>query len=149
MAMADGWFGLSFRDQFDTSALGINLIGAGAEYQLVTNTFTPDFNVHDAEADITNEITGTLGDYTAGGEPLTTPTLAASGGFCTWDATDESLTGMTVTGIRGQVFFDDATTVVVDALILASDFASDFNVTSGTLTIQYDVNGIGRIDYIP
>lgn len=148
MAMASGIFGLTLRDVLDTSGVNVDLIGAGIKMQLVTDTYTPDFNVHDTETDITNEISGT--GYTAGGKAITSPTLVASAGVLTWDAADTSWTSATFSAVRGRVLFDDTpTTPVADPLICATTFGSDYAVTSGTFTVQENASGILTIDYTP
>jgi hypothetical protein len=148
MAMASGFFGLTLRDQFDPSQIGVNLTGAGHKQQLVTDTYTPNFDTHDQEADITNEVSGT--GYTAGGKAFTSPTLNASSGLLTFDAADESWTGATISNIRGRVGWDDTpTSPVADPLTFSTNFGSDFSVTSGTFTIVENASGIVTIDYTP
>lgn len=148
MPMASGFFGLTLRDQFDASQIGANFVGAGHKQQLVTDTFTPDFNAHDQEMDITNEVTGT--GYTANGSAFVSPTLTASAGLLTFDAADGSWTTATISNIRGRVCYDDTpTSPVADPLTLATTFGSDFSVTSGTFTIQENAAGILTIDYTP
>jgi len=154
MAMASGLYGATLRDQFDTSALGVDLLGQGAgnmEFQLVSDTHTPDFNTHTSETDITNEVDGG-GDYTAGGEPLpATLSLTASTGVLTYDAGDVSLTGTTfATGVRGCIVFDDSvTTPTADPLVMAMTFGADYTTSSGTFAITWSANGLFQIDYTP
>lgn len=145
MAMASGFFGLTLRDQFDASALGVDLVSDDVKYQFVSDSYTPDFNAHDQETDITNEVTGT--GYTTGGESLASKTLVASGGVLTFDAADVSLPGTTLSSVEGVVLFDD--TVAGDPLICAVDFGTTYATTSGTFAITWNASGIFTIDYTP
>lgn len=147
MAMASGLFGLTFRDALlnDTA---LNLDTDTIKYQFVADAYTPNFDTHDAEGDITNEATGT--GYTTGGEALSTPTLAVSSGFLVFDAVDVSLSTTTLASVRGVVLFDDTiTTPVADPLVAAVTFGADYSTTAGTFAITWSASGIWRIDYTP
>lgn len=145
MAMASGVFGLTLRDQFDASQLGVDLVSDVVKFQLVSNTYTPDFTVHGTELDITNEISGT--GYTSGGVALSGKTLAAAAGTLTFDASDVSLSNTTLTGVRGAVLFDD--TQASDVLVSATTFGADYNTVNGTFAIAWNASGIFYIDYTP
>ena len=148
MVMASGLFGLTLRDQFDASQIGVNLVGAGHRQQLVTDSYTPNFNTHDTETDITNEVTGT--GYTAGGQAFSSPTLVVSGGVLTFDAADATWTTATISNIRGRVAYDDTpTSPVADPLTVATTFGADYSVTAGTFTITENASGIFTIDFTP
>lgn len=149
MAMASGAYGLTLRDILDASALPVNLVGDTLLQQLVTDTHTPDFNAHDAEGDITNEV-GASGDYTAGGVALASKTLTAAAGVLTFDAADTSLTGTTLTSVRGRIVLDDTvTTPVADPLVLATTFGADYSTVAGTFAITENGSGLLTIDYTP
>lgn len=145
MAMASGVFGPTIRDVFDASQLAVNFDSDTFKMELVTNTYTPDFNAHDQEADITNEVTGT--NIPAGGATMSGETWTISGGVATFDATDTVWSSATGSGIRGRVVYDD--TITGDPLILATTFGSDYAVTAGTLTVQENASGLWTFDYTP
>lgn len=148
MVMASGLFVLTWRDQFDTSQIGADLIGAGHKQQLVTDSYTPNFDTHDTETDITNEVSGT--GYTAGGAAFSSPTLTVSSGALVFDAADGSWSSATISNIEGRVSYDDTpTSPVADPLVLSTDFGSTYSVTSGTFTIQEHASGIFSIDLTP
>ena len=145
MAMASGIYGPFLRDAItNVKAFALNASDT-ITWQFVSDTYTPDFNTHDEEVDITNEVTGT--GYTTGGENLGSPTFAISSGFATFDGTDVSLPGTTLSAVRGVVLFD--TTLVGDPLRCAVNFGSYYSTTAGTFAITWATNGIFRIDYIP
>lgn len=146
MAMASGVFGPTLRDVWDTSALDVDVDTDTFVMQLVTDTFTPNFNTHDYEADITGEVSGS--GYTAPGKAMSGESITIGSGVWTFDASvDTQWTSASISSIRGRVIFDD--TLTSDPLILATNFGADYQVTSGTLTIQENASGIWTIDYTP
>ena len=148
MAMASGLFGLTFRDALDTTQINIDFLADTIKYQFVSDTYTPDFNTHTTETNITNEVTGT--GYTTGGEALASKTWAAATGVLTFDAADVSLATTTLSAVRGVVIFDDTpTTPVADPLILAMTFGADYTTSAGTFAITWNGSGIFTIDYTP
>lgn len=145
MAMASGIYGPFLRDAINnTKAFALNATDT-VTWQFVSDTYTPDFNAHDEEVDITNEVTGT--GYTTGGENLGSPTFTIATGFATFDGTDVALAGTTLSGVRGVVLFDN--TLAGDPLLCAVNFGADYSTTAGTFAITWATNGIFRIDYIP
>lgn len=145
MAMASGVYGPFLRDAINNAkAFSLNASDV-VKYQFVADAYTPDFNVHDEEVDITNEVTGT--GYTTGGETLGSPTFAIAAGFATFDGTDVSLATTTLTNVRGVVLLDN--TVAGLPLLAAVNFAADYSTTAGTFAITWNGSGIWRIDYIP
>lgn len=148
MAMASGLYGPTLRDQWDASQLGVDLVSDTVKYQFVSNTYTPDFDTHDAEGDITNEVTGT--GYTTGGEALASKAVAIASGVWSFDAADVSLSSTTLSSVRGVVLFDDTvTTPTADPLIAAVTFGADYSTTAGTFAITWPAAGIITIDYTP
>lgn len=145
MTMASGVYGNLLTEVF-TNALAYSLNASDTvKYEFVSDSYTPDFNTHDEEADITNEVTGT--GYTTGGEALGSPTLASASGFTTFDGSDVSLSTTTLSNVRGTVTFDD--TLTGDPLLNATTFGADYSTSSGTFAITWSASGIWRIDYIP
>ena len=144
MAMASGLYGITLRDQFDASQIGVDLVSDTVKYQFVSDAHTPNFDTHSTETDITNEVTGT--GYTTGGEALATKSLGVASGVLTFDAADVSLSTTTLASVEGVVIFDDTpTTPTADPLILAVDFGSTYSTTAGTFAITWNASGIFTI----
>ena len=143
MTMASGVYGPFLRDAFgNVKAFALNASDT-VKWQPVADAYTPNFDVHDEEADITNEVTGT--GYTTGGEALASPTFAIGSGFATFDSANISLAATTLASVEGLVLFDD--TVAGDPLLNAIDFGATFNTVIGTFAVTWDALGIWRIKY--
>lgn len=143
--MASGVYGPFLRDAINnTKAFALNATDT-ITFQFVADAYTPNFDTHDEEADITNEVTGT--GYTTGGENLTSPTFTIASGFATFDAADVSLSSTTLSGVEGVVLFDN--TLAGDPLLAAVDFGTPYSTTAGTFAITWNASGIFRIDYTP
>ena len=92
----------------------------------------------------TNEISGT--GYTAGGETLTSATVATSGTTAYVDFDNPEWTTATFTA-RGALIYNDTT--AGDNSIAVLDFGGDFTVSSGTFRVVFPAPGataIIRID---
>lgn len=145
MAMASGLYGITYRDVFDTSQLAVNIDADTFKMLFVTDTYTPDFNLHDFYADVTNEVTGT--NVPSGGTATAGESIVASAGLLTIDANDLSIGSATASSIRGRVITDD--TLASDPLILATTFGADYSPAGGTLLITEAAQGWCYIDFIP
>lgn len=145
MTMASGVYGPFIRDAItNAKAFALNASDT-IKWEIVADAYTPAFDTHDEEADITNEVTGT--GYTTGGEAFSTPTFAIASGYGKFDAADISLPTTTLSGIRGMVTFDD--TIAGDPLLHAVTFGADYSTVAGTLAITLSANGLWRIKYNP
>ena len=92
----------------------------------------------------TNEISGT--GYTAGGETLTSATVATSGTTAYVDFDNPEWTSATFTA-RGALIYNDTT--AGDNSVAVLDFGGDFTVSSGTFRVVFPAPGataIIRID---
>jgi hypothetical protein len=92
----------------------------------------------------TNEISGT--GYTAGGETLTSATVATSGTTAYVDFDNPEWTTATFTA-RGALIYNDTT--AGDNSVAVLDFGGDFTVSSGTFRVVFPAAGataIIRID---
>jgi hypothetical protein len=92
----------------------------------------------------TNEISGT--GYTAGGETLTSATVATSGTTAYVDFDNPEWASATFTA-RGALIYNDTT--AGDNSIAVLDFGGDFTVSSGTFRVVFPAPGataIIRID---
>lgn len=146
MTMATGVFGITLDKALDNSA-AVDLDGDTLKQQLHTDTFTPNFDTHDFQNDLANEITGT--GYTTGGVTAGGVTTTAASGIWTLDANDETWTTATFTA-RGDIWVDTTPgSSATNWLVLARTFGSDFSVTAGTFTVQQNASGVWTIDYIP
>ena len=108
--------------------------------------YTPNYSTHSVYSDITDQVPGT-GNYTTGGESLTSVTFATSGGTITWDAADVEWTASTIAGAAFAVVYDDSLTG--KPLICAIDFGGAFSTTSGTFKITWNASGIFTLDLTP
>jgi hypothetical protein len=143
VAMASGVYGLFVRDAFNnTKAFALNATDT-IKWEFVSDSYTPNFDTHDEEADITNEVTGT--GYTTGGETLASPTCALTSSFVVFDGTDVSLSTTTLSLVRGVVGFDD--TLSGKPLLWATTFGADYSTTAGTFAITWSASGIFRVDH--
>lgn len=149
MTMASGLYVLTLRDALDTSNIAIDFLLETHKTVLVTNSYTPNFDTHNAYSDITNELS-TAGGYTATGKVLTglTPTwgLGATGQLKYDLTTDQSWASASFTA-RGAVWYADALTN--NDLLFTHTFGADFTATNGTFTIQLDALGAFTIDLVP
>ncbi len=145
MAMASGVFGPFLRDAINNAkAFALNASDS-IKWEVVSDAYTPDFNAHDEEADITNEVTGT--GYTTGGVVLAGSVFTIGSGIAKFDGTDVSLPTTTLSSIEGVVGFDD--TLAGKPLLWATDFGTTYNTVAGTFAITWNASGIFTIDYIP
>ena len=139
--MASGLFKQNLNDALDASASNTNWVGT-CKVALYNSTGVSAWNYNNATGyGATNEISGT--GYTAGGASLGSPTLATASGTITYDAADTAWSSSTFSGVRGCLVYDDAvTSPTANAAIVGVDFSSDYAVTSGTFTIQWNASGI-------
>jgi len=110
---------------------------------LVTDTHTPNYDTNETWNN-TNETSG--GNWTAGGIALTGTELTTSSGTSTFDATDVSVAGSTVTSAMAYRLYCDA---VADEELLVVDFVTAVTTVSGTLTITWNASGIWTNDLTP
>ena len=145
---AQGLFGLTFMDAWDTTQLALDLDLETHKGALFTDTVTPDFttdtayNVSPYDA---NETSG--GSWSAGGIALTGTALTVAAGTMKYDATDVSVATSTVTNAMGYLLYADA--LGGNNAILLIDFVTAVTTSSGTLQITFDAAGIFTFDYTP
>jgi len=143
---ASGLFVPTFLDVLDATQLAVNTGSDTFKCGMVTNSATPDFDLHDEWADLSaQEVSGT--GYTAGGAALTSVTLTGSSGTITFDAADVSWTTSTISSARAAVVYDD--TLAGDKLIALVDFGADYSSSAGTFTITWNASGIWTLDLTP
>lgn len=147
MTMASGVFGLTLEKQLEKVTGAPDMDADTFKTMLVTNTYTPNFDTHDFQNDVTNEVSGT--GYTTNGISLTTVASGVASGFYTFDADDSSWTTSTITA-RGEVIYDSTPgSSATNHVVIGVTFGADYSTTAGTFTIQRNASGIWTIDYIP
>lgn len=139
--MASGLFKQNLTDALDASQNNSNWVGA-LKVALYNATGVGAWNFNNAVGyAATNEISGT--GYTAAGAALGSPTLVTAAGTMTFDGADTAWTSSTFSAVRGCLVYDDAVTApTAKCGIVGLDFSSDYAVTSGTFTIQWNASGI-------
>lgn len=120
---------------------GIDLDTDDIKVALVTVTYTPDIDVHEDFADITNEVVGT--GYTAGGKSLTTKSVTVDDGNdrAVFDADDVTWTASTITA-RAAILYKNTGVAATSTLIAYFDFGSDQSSSAGDFTIEWNATGI-------
>ena len=101
---------------------------------LYTNTGTA-FDATTTTYRTANEASGT--NYTAGGNPITTITPTATGTTAFVDANDVVFTNVTISGIRGAVFYNNSPTSPGSGTpsVAVLDFGSDKAASAGDFTV--------------
>jgi hypothetical protein len=129
---------------------------------LYDNSITPNFEAATAAPvsyngsgvwTATGTQTGTTqvyhtGQWAQGGPVLTTPAVTRPGaGIVMFDADDRaSGAAATMSNIYGGLIYGDALATNKQGLLAVYFGGTAFSVTNGTFTIQWDVNGIFRLD---
>jgi hypothetical protein len=113
---------------------------------LLTNSYTPDQDVHNYLDDVVaNEVSGT--GYTAGGNTLANKTNSynSATNVITLDADDTTWSSSTITARYAVVYDATPATNATKPLIGYVDFGSDQSSSNGNFTITWDATGIVRI----
>ena len=145
---AQGLFGLTFMDAWDTTQLALDLDLETHKGALFTDTVAPNFDTDTAYGVSpydANETSG--GSWSAGGIALTGTALTVAAGTMKYDATDVSVATSTVTNAMGYLLYADA--LGGNNAILLVDFETAVTTSSGTLQITWDAAGIFTWDYTP
>ena len=140
---ASGLYTTTFMDMLNND-VAVDVTVDTFRVALFTNVITPAFDTNTVYSSA-NEVPNGSG-YTTGGAVLGSPTLTTSSGTLIYDAVDTAWTSSTFSAVRGCLIYD--TTVSNRSLCLVN-FVSDFAVTAGTFTIQWDATGIFRLDITP
>lgn len=124
---------------------GLDLDTQTIKVALVTSTYTPDQDLHEDFADITNEVVGT--GYTAGGAALASKTVTADNtdNEGVFDAADVTWSTSTITA-RGAVVYYDSTVAATSLLICYIDFVTDQSSSAGDFTISWNAEGIVNLN---
>lgn len=145
---ASGLFVATFVDVLDTTQLALDLDLETHKVALFTNSITPNFTTDTAYGAApynANENSGT--GYTAGGATLTGTTFTGAAGATTFDASDTSWSGSTITNARAALIYADA--LAGNNAIVLIDFGQDYSTNNGLFLIQYSASGIFSLDLTP
>jgi len=144
-----GLFYPTFADALDTTQLALDLDLETHKIALFNNSITPNFSTDTAYGVSpynSNEVTGT--NWASGGVAVTGTTVSESPtGSLMWDATDVSVSTVTVTGARCGLLYADA--LGGNNAICLVNFGADYAATAGTFAIQWASGGIFAIDLTP
>ena len=146
MAVSPGAYALTFEKMFIDTA-GQTMEAETHKEALVTDTYAPDFDVHDFFDDITNEITGT--NYVTGGVACTGTEWTIGAGLMTFDMVDTVYTNVTIATVMGGVFYFLVGSAATDQLLLLQDFVTGASATAADFTIQHHTNGVLTLDHTP
>lgn len=146
---ASGLFGLTLEKMFiDTAAQSLEAETHKA--LMTTDTYAPDFDVHDFRNDVTNEVTGT--GYSSGGTTITTTEITVgspSAGVLKYDHDDVQWASSTIANAMCLVGYFNVGTSATDQLIYLLDFVTAVSTTAGLLLVQIATNGVFNLDYTP
>jgi hypothetical protein len=145
---ASGLYCATFMDAWDTTQLALDLDLETHKGALFTNSITPNYSTDTAfgvSPYDANEVSSA--GWAAGGVALTGTNLAISSGTITFDATDVSQSGTTLTNARGYLLYADA--LAGNNAILLVNFGADYSTVSGTFAIVWNASGIATWDMTP
>ena len=108
---------------------------------LCTSSYTPNQDAHDYHADITNEVAA-AGNYSTGGEILTSTTVATAARVMTFDAADTQWTSSTITARYAVIYDYTGGSSATNALVCYVDFGENKISENGTFKIQWNASGI-------
>lgn len=109
---------------------------------LCTSSYVPSASGHACKNSVTNEVTG--GNYTAGGNTLTSPTVTLTSGTVTFDAADTVWTAHAsgFVNARYAVIYKDTGTAATSTLIAYVDFGVDKTNVGGDFSLVFNAAGI-------
>ncbi len=96
--------------------------------------------------------------WAAGGVTITSATGGSAtlgegtAGSLRYDMNDVSVASTTLTAVRGCIIYADPLTApadMVDAMLVAVTFGSDFSTNNGTFGIQWAATGVFELDVTP
>lgn len=129
--LADGTFDL------DTHTFKMALCGASQALSAAFAGTSTDCRY----SDLTDQLANGNG-YTTGGVTLTGVTWTESSGTLTFDCNNPQWTGLTKTGIKYGVIYDDSDTNKGLLCFFELESGSTINVTAGTLDVTINAAGV-------
>ena len=143
---AAGLYGLTL-EKFFIDTAGVSLESELNKIALVQDGYTPDYDLHDFHADLTNEVTGT--GYTAEGVVATVTEVTVAAGSLKFDATDTVYSTVTIVDAMAGVLALAVGSSATNSLVVLQDFVTAASATAADFTIQHHTNGIFTLDYTP
>jgi hypothetical protein len=119
---------------------------------LVLDSYTHNYDTHDFYDDVSASEVAASGNYSAGGNTLTTTEVTVgspAAGQIKYDAADSSWATSTIANAMAGVVYLEAGTTAQDMLLCLLDFVTAVSTTSGTLTVQFAANGLYYVDGTP
>lgn len=111
---------------------------------LCTSSYTPDQDAHDFFNDITNEVSSSGTNYTAGGNTISNCTLTYTAGtnVLKLDGDDVTFSAVTLTARYGIIYDSTPGTAATNPLIAYIDFGADQSPSGVDLIISFNAAGI-------
>lgn len=133
----------SFKKRLLQGDINLDNGGDTIKAALCTSAYTPDQDAHEFFDDITDEVSSSGTNYSAGGNALGSKAVSQdnSGNAGVFDAADVVFANSTITA-RKVVLYKDTGNAATSPLIACFDFGSDKISADGDFTIQWDAAGI-------
>lgn len=146
MSVVNKWYRAAFQGQFSaTAARRVDWVSDTIKTTLHTNSYTFAQDTDDFFNDATNELS-TAGGYTAGGVTLGTKSIDVGTTLqVRLIAANAQWTSATFTARQAVVWADTAGASSTDPLMMNINFGSDQSVSSGTFTIAWAADGVGKV----
>ena len=108
---------------------------------LCTSTYTPSQDNHDFHDDVTNEHAAS-GNYSTGGEIMTTTEVTISGRVTSFDAANTAWASSTITARYAVIYDYTGGASGTNALVGYVDFGEDKTSENGTFQLTWNASGI-------
>lgn len=146
MSVVNKWYRAAFAGQFSaTAARRVDWVSDTIKCTLHTVTYSFAQDTDDFFNDATNELS-TAGGYTAGGVTLGTKSIDTATTLQTQlKAANAQWTSATFTARQAVVWADTAGASSTDPLMMNINFGADQSVSSGTFTIAWASDGVGKV----
>lgn len=146
MAVVNKWYRAAFAGQYSaTAARRVDWVSDTIKTTLHTVTYSFAQDTDDFFNDATNELS-TAGGYTSGGVTLGTKSIGVATTLQTQlIAANAQWTSATFTARQAVVWADTAGASSTDPLMMNINFGADQSVSSGTFTIAWAADGVGKV----
>jgi hypothetical protein len=146
MSVVNKWYRSAFAGQYSaTAARRVDWVTDSIKVSLHTVTYSWNQDTDDFFNDATNELS-TAGGYTAGGVTLGTKSIDVTTTLQTrLIAANAQWTSATFTARQAVVYSDTGGAASTDPLMMNINFGADQSVSSGTFTIAWASDGVGKV----
>ena len=146
MSVVNKWYRAAFAGQYSaTAARRVDWVTDTIKTTLHTVTYSFAQDTDDFFNDATNELS-TAGGYTAGGVTLGTKSIGVATTLQTQlIAANAQWTSASFTARQAVVWADTAGASSTDPLMMNINFGADQTVSSGTFTIAWAADGVGKV----